>query len=283
MSDVKKLDMDPIISVDNVTLSYNSAGKSRTILDRISFEIAHGEMVAIQGPSGAGKSTLFYLLGGMLRGSSGTITVSGVPIHRLNDFDLSVFRNRHLGFVFQQFHLLARANVLQNIMLPACYPVETSVAGTAELERASKLAVELGLSDVLENLPSQLSGGQQQRVAIARALMRDVDIVLADEPTGSLDSQSAEQVMELLHDLHRIGKTVIIITHDHDIARRCQRTLHFRDGRVQTDDVPKPTARMTANTIVPMTTVESRRGSLGLCMATLPPARSPIHSNPRQP
>lgn len=238
--------MEPLIQARKVSFSYASENRPKQVLQDVSFTINRGEMVAIQGPSGSGKSTLFYLLGGMLAGASGSIRILNTELAGLNDSELALFRNRHIGFVFQQFHLLARANVLQNILLPTSYPVETAQVTPADHARARDLTKKLGIHDLAESLPNQLSGGQQQRVAIARALMRDVDLILADEPTGSLDSQSAAQVMDVLKELGRSGKTVVIITHDHEIARQCQRILEFKDGKIQNAETsPQLTENVT--------------------------------------
>jgi macrolide transport system ATP-binding/permease protein len=245
---------DVILKLTDVHFSYRSAKVtsgssgdfnsddhgSSGILNGVNLQIRRGEMVALQGPSGSGKSTLFYLLGCMLKPSSGTITVAGSDLDHLTDEQLATFRNQTIGFIFQQFHLLPRATVLQNILLPASYPAEISKVGPQDIEKARTLAQTLGLSDHLEKQPNELSGGQQQRVAIARALMRDVDLILADEPTGNLDSRNAEQVLTLLRDLNRSGKTVILITHDQTVADACERIIHLRDGHVEGELVPSP-------------------------------------------
>lgn len=210
---------------------------SHGILNGVNLEIRRGEMVALQGPSGSGKSTLFYLLGCMLKPSAGTIAVAGADLEHLSDEQLALFRNQTIGFIFQQFHLLPRATVLQNILLPASYPAEISTVRPEDVEKARSLAETLGLSAHLGKQPNELSGGQQQRVAIARALMRDVELILADEPTGNLDSRNAEQVLTLLRDLNRGGKTVILITHDQAVADACDRIIRLRDGHVDGESV----------------------------------------------
>lgn len=226
-----------ILSLQNINFSYRSGSGAQSVISDLNLDVKQGEMLAIQGPSGSGKSTLFYLIGCLLQPATGRVVFQGSDVVELEDRDLALFRNRHIGFVFQQFHLLARATVLQNIMLPAHYPAEVSEATAADRERALELATFLGLKDHLHKEPNQLSGGQQQRVAIARALMRDVDLILADEPTGNLDSQNAAQVLDLFAELNRQGKTIIVITHDGEVAKRCQRTIHFRDGRIVGEDV----------------------------------------------
>ena len=226
---------DVILSLQNIGFAYHLGGGTQSVIRNLNLEIKRGDMVAIQGPSGSGKSTLFYLIGCLLRPAAGKVLFEGTDVVALNDADLALFRNRHIGFVFQQFHLLARATVLQNILLPTQYPAEVSIPTPADRARAIELATLLGLADHLHKEPNQLSGGQQQRVAIARALMRDVDLILADEPTGNLDSQNAAQVLDLFAELNRQGKTIVLITHDSEVANRCQRTVHFRDGQIVQD------------------------------------------------
>lgn len=244
-----------ILNLKDIHFSYRSGSGAQSVIDGLNLEVKQGEMLAIQGPSGSGKSTLFYLIGCLLRPASGQVVFRGTDVVALEDRELALFRNLHIGFVFQQFHLLARATVLQNIMLPAHYPAEIADATSADRDRAIELATFLGLRDHLDKEPNQLSGGQQQRVAIARALMRDVDLILADEPTGNLDSQNAAQVLDLFAELNRQGKTIILITHDGEVAKRCQRTIHFRDGRIVSEDISntripsKSTGRATGNSL----------------------------------
>lgn len=226
---------DVILSLQNIHFAYHLGGGAQSVIHDLHLDIKRGDMVAIQGPSGSGKSTLFYLIGCLLRPARGKVLFADTDVVRLNDADLALFRNRHIGFVFQQFHLLARATVLQNIMLPTQYPAEVSQPTPADRARALELAALLGLEEHLHKEPNQLSGGQQQRVAIARALMRDVDVILADEPTGNLDSQNAAHVLDLFAELNRQGKTIVLITHDAEVAKRCKRTVHFRDGHIVQD------------------------------------------------
>ncbi len=229
-------------------------------LNGISLAIESGEMVAIQGPSGSGKSTLLYLLGCMLKPDSGRIRVMGHDIMELDEVQLAYFRNRQLGFVFQQFHLLPGADLLSNILLPTHYPLEDrSDSGRDFRRRARELAVTLGLGERLDHKPAELSGGQQQRVAIARALIRDAPIILADEPTGNLDSKTAKDILHLLRELNRQGKTVVIITHDNEVAAQCDRVIHVRDGKVegQAAEAIDPTER-------PPTAPLPELGELGL-------------------
>ncbi len=222
-----------IFEVRNLSFAYGQGQAHRTIFDQVSFSIRQGESVAILGPSGSGKSTLFYMLGCMLRPDHGEIFFRQQNILALDDLQLSLFRNRNIGFIFQQFHLLQRASVLSNIMLPTRYPIEAEQPASAmATARAKLLAEKVGLTDCLNQAPSQLSGGQQQRVAIARALMNDVDVVLADEPTGNLDSVNARTVLDLLAGLQDEGKTIVVITHDREVAARFPRQLYVRDGKI---------------------------------------------------
>lgn len=222
-----------MIEVEDLKYSYKSGTQvSVPILFGLSFKIFAGEFVAIQGPSGSGKSTLLYLLGCMNPSQSGTIRIGGVDISTLTEDELSLFRNENLGFVFQQFHLLPKANVLENILLSARYPIEKPKDLNLYREKAVALADRFGLKERLHHGPQELSGGQQQRVAIARALLNEAPIILADEPTGNLDSKSAAIVIEELKSLKKAGKTIILITHDRDIAQQADRVIQIQDGRV---------------------------------------------------
>ncbi|MBI3543775.1 MAG: ATP-binding cassette domain-containing protein [Deltaproteobacteria bacterium] len=222
-----------MIRVERVTHSYHVGAQPVAVLKDVELRIAEGELVAIKGSSGSGKSTLLYVLGCLLRPDKGRVVIDRRDLATLSDEELAVFRNRTLGFVFQQFHLLARASVVDNILLPASYPVELARderTVAAQRPKAIELARSLGLGEHLHHLPNQLSGGQQQRVAIARALMNDAKVILADEPTGNLDSKNAAQIIELLRELNRKGKTVIIVTHDPAVAEQCDRICEIKDG-----------------------------------------------------
>lgn len=221
-----------IIEVDNVCFEYDIAGEPTPILKGVSFNVEAGEFVAIQGPSGSGKSTLLYLLGGLQSLTSGDIRIRGISLPALSADEMALFRNAHVGFIFQQFHLLPRTSVLKNILLPSAYPFEFDHPPPDEA-RAKKLAEQLGLKDRLEHKPNQLSGGQQQRVAIARALMNDAKILFADEPTGNLDSKSSEQTLTLLKELNSQGITIVLITHDRSVAEQAHRIVHVRDGQIE--------------------------------------------------
>ena len=198
-------------------------------LTGVSADIARGEFVAVMGPSGSGKSTFMNILGLLDRPASGTYRFEGVEVGSLGDDDLAALRNRRIGFVFQSFNLLARASAVQNVELPMIY---AGVARRARLARARALLSALGLGDRLDHAPAELSGGQQQRVAIARALANGPALILADEPTGALDSATGTGIMNLFVRLNRAGLTIVMVTHDEAVARCANRILRFRDGAV---------------------------------------------------
>ncbi|MES3039395.1 MAG: ABC transporter permease [Bdellovibrionota bacterium] len=229
--------MKPLIEVRDLHFSYRTgADQSVPILHGLNFDIYPGEFVAIQGPSGSGKSTLLYLLGCMSPIQKGKVVIGDVDVSRLSEDELAIFRNENLGFVFQQFHLLPKASVLDNILLSAHYPIEKPKDLNAATEKAVLLATRLGLQDRLNHGPQELSGGQQQRVAIARALLNEAPVILADEPTGNLDSKSAAIVIDELKALKKNGKTIILITHDKEIAAQADRTIFIQDGKVLTEE-----------------------------------------------
>lgn len=201
-------------------------------LDGISFQIAEGEFVAIMGSSGSGKTTILNILGCLARPTSGEYFLDGQNVEELNDKDLARLRNKKIGFVFQNFNLLSRFTALENVELPLIY------AGVGKKERAAlsvKVLEEVGLADRVGHLPDQLSGGEQQRVAIARALVNNSPVVLADEPTGNLDSRSGKEIMKLLDEINRKGNSVIMITHDREIARYSSRLIALKDGKILED------------------------------------------------
>jgi len=219
----------PVIQAKGVQKRYTMDGVEVRALAAADLAIESGEMVAIIGPSGSGKSTLMHILGLLDRPTHGQIIVEGEDTAGLSDNELSELRNRHIGFVFQAFNLLAKTTALANVELPLVY------GGVRSLERArrAKEALErVGLGERLHHFPSQLSGGQQQRVAIARALVNRPSIVLADEPTGNLDSRSGVEVMAMLQDLHSQGITVVLVTHDNEVARHAERVVKISDGRI---------------------------------------------------
>ncbi len=201
-------------------------------LDDISFEVKKGEFVAIMGPSGSGKSTLMHILGALDRPTSGIYILDGENVENLNEDELANIRNKKIGFVFQAFNLLPRTTALKNVILPMIY---AGIPKEAREDKALMLLTRVGLGDRLQHLPSQLSGGQQQRVAIARALVMDPSIILADEPTGNIASAQAEEIMAIFQNLNKDGKTIIMITHEDDIAHHAKRIIHLKDGKIDTD------------------------------------------------
>jgi len=226
----------PIIRTRALGKQYEMGDTVVHALRDVSIEIAQGEMVAVMGPSGSGKSTFMNLVGCLDRPTSGHYELAGEPVESLSADALAAIRNRRIGFVFQQFNLLPRTSALENVELPLLY---TRLSRQQRHERAARRLEQVGLGDRMEHHPRQLSGGQQQRVAIARALVNDPVLILADEPTGALDSRTSIEVMALLQQLNREGMTVVIVTHEQDIASFASRIVSFRDGRV-VDDVAHP-------------------------------------------
>lgn len=198
----------------------------------VNLQINKGEFVAIVGPSGSGKSTLMHIIGLLDSPTSGSVYLEGKKVSELTEEELAVLRNKHIGFVFQQFNLLRRTTALDNVSLPLLY----SGAEKVERERKAKAALEtVGLGDRLGHTSAQLSGGEQQRVAIARALVNNPSIILADEPTGNLDSKSGREIMDLLHELNKAGNTIVLVTHELDIAKGARRRVDIKDGKIISD------------------------------------------------
>jgi ABC-type lipoprotein export system ATPase subunit len=223
-----------MIEVQDLTKSYHKGDIATPVLRGVTFRIAPGEFVAIMGASGSGKSTLMNILGFLDQPDGGTYRFEDRELTGADDAVLSALRNRSIGFVFQQFHLLDRASALENVMLPFLY-AEQDVAD--ETARATRALEAVGLGDRLHQRPSELSGGQQQRVATARALVNDPDLILADEPTGNLDAHSSLEILALLQTLHGTGRTIVVVTHDADVAEHTGRILVLADGRI-TEDRP---------------------------------------------
>jgi putative ABC transport system ATP-binding protein len=224
--------MAPIISVSHISKIYNTGEVETVALDDVSFDIKKGEFVAIMGPSGSGKSTLMHILGALDTPTSGSYILDGSEVAKLNDDELAEIRNKKIGFVFQAFNLLPRTSALKNVMIPMMYDA------TPKEERiplATKYLKMVGLSDRMDHTSSQLSGGQQQRVAIARALVLNPAIILADEPTGNIASSQAEEIMTIFQKLNEEGHTIIMITHEPDIAEHAKRIIHIRDGKIVED------------------------------------------------
>ncbi len=222
-------DRRTLIDIADLWRVYNLGTVVVEALRGVTIRVDEGEFVAIVGPSGSGKSTLMNIIGCLDRPSAGSYVLAGTPVAGLDDDELARLRSRAIGFVFQSYNLLARTSAIENVATPLLYQ---GVGRRDRMERAKRSLEALGLGDRLEHLPSELSGGQQQRVAIARALVTDPSIILADEPTGNLDSASGVEVMARFHALHREGRTIVLITHDHDVAAQAPRQIHVRDGTI---------------------------------------------------
>jgi len=229
----------PVLEVDGVTKSYGAAPPVLA-LRGVSFSVAAGELVAIAGPSGSGKSTLLHLMGTLERPSSGRVSITGMDVAELSDRELAAVRATRIGFVFQLFFLAEHSSVLENVADGLLY---AGAAVGERRERAAEALTRVGLGKRLSARPPQLSGGERQRVAIARALVGAPAIVLADEPTGNLDSGTGEQIMTLVEELNRQGATIVVITHEHAVAARCPRRIQLLDGRVVADTAAAPDAR----------------------------------------
>jgi len=229
MAELKTTEDQPLIVVDKLVKTYKMGGETLHALDGVSFSIRRGEIVCIIGPSGSGKSTLMNMLGCLDTPTSGSYLLDGEEVSRLRGNRLAEIRNRKIGFIFQNFNLLPKLNAVENVELPLVY---RGVPGRERRKLALEALEKVGLGDRWKHRPKQLSGGQQQRVAIARALAGNPPILLADEPTGSLDTRTGKEVMSLIRELNGIGHTVILITHDLSIAEQSRRILHMKDGRI---------------------------------------------------
>jgi putative ABC transport system ATP-binding protein len=225
------------INVLNVTKIYSLGDVKVEALRGVTFTIDRGEYVAIMGPSGSGKSTLMNLLGCLDRPTTGSYFLDGIDVSTLGDDALAAIRLKKLGFVFQGFNLLARTSAVKNVALPLFY---AGVGTRARNQMATAQLIEVGLGDRVDHKPSELSGGQQQRVAIARALVNDPAVLLADEPTGNLDSQTSEELMALFEQLNQGGRTIIMVTHDENVASHAKRVVRLKDGLIISDEITKP-------------------------------------------
>ncbi len=221
--------MTNIIQVKNVSKIYTTGDIETKALDNVSFNIKKGEFVAIMGPSGSGKSTLMHILGALDKPTFGEYILDGFDVSNLSDDELSDVRNKKIGFVFQAFNLLPRTSAIKNVTIPMVY---AGVSKEKRLSIAKKFLGMVGLSDRLENTPAQLSGGQQQRVAIARSLVLNPSIILADEPTGNIASNQADGIMTIFKKLNNEGRTIVMITHEPDIAQNANRIIYVKDGKI---------------------------------------------------
>ncbi len=221
-----------IIEIDKVAKVYKMGTEKVFALREVSVDIHENEYVAIMGPSGSGKSTLMNILGCLDTPTAGRYAIGDADVSRMNDNQLAEIRNRKIGFVFQTFNLLPRASSLKNVELPLIY---AGMSGSERQQKAQNALTKVGLGDRMTHKPNELSGGQRQRVAIARALVNDPSIILADEPTGNLDTKTGEEIMQLFADLWKTGNTIIIVTHEEEIARHAHRIIKIRDGLIESD------------------------------------------------
>ena len=224
--------MESIISIKDLHKDYYVGKIVVPALQGVNIEINKNEYVAIMGPSGSGKSTLMNILGCLDVPTAGDYILNGTSVSKLNDNELATIRNREIGFVFQTFNLLARYNALENVMLPLVY---AGVDKVSRVEKAKQIIDMVGLTDRMHHKPNELSGGQRQRVAVARALINNPAIILADEPTGNLDTKTSIDIMRLFNDIHKKGNTIILVTHEEDIALHAHRIIRLRDGLVESD------------------------------------------------
>lgn len=221
---------ETIIDIQNLQKIYRAGEVEVAALKDVSFKIERNEFIAIMGPSGSGKSTLMNILGCLDQPTAGVYRLAGRDVSKMSDSELAGVRNRDIGFVFQSFHLLPRLNIVRNVMLPLKYSeIETEEAA----RRAREILGRVGLEQRLSHVPNELSGGQRQRVAIARALVNEPAIVFADEPTGNLDSKTSVEIMDVFTELHRAGQTIILVTHEPEIAEYAQKIIHMRDGEIE--------------------------------------------------
>ncbi|MEG9327102.1 putative ABC transport system ATP-binding protein [Salinimicrobium catena] len=221
-----------MIEIKDLHKSYKTGGSSLHVLKGINFSVAEGELVSIMGSSGSGKSTLLNILGMLDEADEGTYTLDGVPIKNLNETVAARYRNKFLGFIFQSFNLISYKSALDNVALPLYYQ---GVKRKERMESAMNYLEKVGLKDWSSHLPNELSGGQKQRVAIARALASDPKVLLADEPTGALDSKTSYEVMDLIQEINEEGRTILIVTHEHDIAQMTKRIVNLKDGVIIDD------------------------------------------------
>jgi putative ABC transport system ATP-binding protein len=224
--------MNPIIRITNLTRNFKLGTELIKVLKSISFEVQKNEYVALMGPSGSGKSTLMNILGCLDTPTGGEYILNENNVSKLTDNELAEIRNKEIGFVFQTFNLLPRSTALENVALPLIYAGKNSVD---RKETASNMLTQVGLGDRMDHRPNELSGGQRQRVAVARAMVNSPSIILADEPTGNLDSKTSYEIMALFDEIHKKGNTIILVTHEEDIALHAHRIIRLRDGEIESD------------------------------------------------
>jgi len=224
--------MGNVIKIRNIIRDFKLGQETVHVLKGIDLDIERGEYVAIMGPSGSGKSTLMNIIGCLDTATDGTYVLNGKDVSKMSDDELADIRNTEIGFVFQTFNLLPRTTALDNVALPMIY---AGVPKTERMKRAEEVLVSVGLEDRMDHKPNQLSGGQRQRVAVGRALVNNPSIILADEPTGNLDSKTSLEILNLFEEIHRAGNTVIIVTHEEDVAARAKRIIRLIDGMISTD------------------------------------------------
>ena len=228
------MESKPIIEIEKLVRNFRLGKQEIKVLKAISFSIQKNEYVALMGPSGSGKSTLMNLLGCLDTPTSGKYILNNQDVSQLSDDELAQIRNKEIGFVFQTFNLLPRATALDNVALPLIY---AGMSKTKREDRAMEVLTEVGLSDRVTHKPNELSGGQRQRVAVARALVNSPSIILADEPTGNLDSKTSLEIMGLLDIIHKAGNTIILVTHEEEIAQHAHRIIRLRDGNIESDEL----------------------------------------------
>lgn len=224
--------MDNVIHIRNIIRNFQLGNEIVYVLKGIDLDIKRGEYVAIMGPSGSGKSTLMNLLGCLDTPTSGQYILNGKDVSQMSDDELAEIRNKEIGFVFQTFNLLPRTTALENVALPMIY---AGISKTDRTERAKQVLTDVGLADRMDHKPNELSGGQRQRVAVGRALVNKPSIILADEPTGNLDSKTSLEILGLFDQIHQDGNTVIVVTHEEEVAQRAKRVIRLRDGVIESD------------------------------------------------
>ena len=249
------MDAEWIIETVGLTKIYGEGESEVQALAGVDLKIGTGEFVAIMGPSGSGKSTLMNILACLDRPTGGSYILAGEDVSNYDRAELAAIRSRELGFVFQSYNLLQRMTALENVMMPMMYQRENRLPVGERKARAVSALESVGLANRMDHYPNQLSGGQQQRIAIARALINDPILVLADEPTGNLDTRSSEDIMTLLHDLHEKGRTIVMVTHEMDIAHHTQRIITIRDGKLASD-------HLNGHRVTPQQVIASEEGEL---------------------